>query len=281
MVESITELRKICQPAEIVDNNAWYARIFARKISIYFTKLLLYTQISANQATFLFVLIGIISGMIFWRGTPLANLLGIILLQLWYIFDHVDGEIARYRKQVSITGAYLDGIAHYICHPFFFLSLSIGAFNYLNDVWALYLGMFGAFSSVLDLIVYDGYAEPILVRLEKLSDKEKNVISDSVLEGSVVKKKNILKMILGQINKIIFKMNRFYHALNVITLVVIINYFYPIILIGAFKLSPVYLLLLFYSITFSIDWISKMYITVRFESVDKKYQELTKRLLGK
>jgi len=69
--ESIKELRKICQESRYENEGGmpWFERIFFRRISIYFTKLLLKMGISANQATLISFFIGIIGGSFFcfWR----------------------------------------------------------------------------------------------------------------------------------------------------------------------------------------------------------------------
>ncbi len=81
MVESIAELRRICKKG--MDDNT-YAR-FARKPSIYFTKLLLHTPITGNQTTLLFTLMGIASAALFSLGSVWYVLGGAALLQLFYI----------------------------------------------------------------------------------------------------------------------------------------------------------------------------------------------------
>ena len=50
MVESIKELKKICDKGE---REHWYLRLIMRPISMYFTKLFLKLHVSANQVTFL------------------------------------------------------------------------------------------------------------------------------------------------------------------------------------------------------------------------------------
>ena len=74
MVESIEELRKICQRRDVRYQNA--VEKFSRKFSIYFTKLLLCTGITANQVTLLNILIGMIAGVFLAYGYPWATLIG-------------------------------------------------------------------------------------------------------------------------------------------------------------------------------------------------------------
>ena len=42
-------------------------------------------------------------------------ILAVVLFQIYLLLDCVDGEVARWRKQTSITGVYLDRVGHYLC----------------------------------------------------------------------------------------------------------------------------------------------------------------------
>lgn len=129
-MQSISELRQICQSSKHVkENDTKYTALVARKFSIYFTWLLLHTPISANQTTFLFIILGILASLCFLPSDYLLSLLGVFLLQIWFIFDCVDGEIARYRDTSSVTGSYFDLMAHDIVNSFLFICLSYGVYS--------------------------------------------------------------------------------------------------------------------------------------------------------
>ena len=111
MAESIKELRRICQePTKNTDS--WYYRNFPRRISIYFTKILLITGFTANQVTVLALAMSIISGILLSFGDPFHSVIGALLFQVRNILDCVDGEIARYRGSASISGEYLELLVH-------------------------------------------------------------------------------------------------------------------------------------------------------------------------
>ncbi|TFC32163.1 CDP-alcohol phosphatidyltransferase family protein [Cryobacterium sp. TMT2-18-3] len=113
---SIGELRRVAQPPEVrLRSNAehWTASLYLRDISPYLTWLLLKTSISANGVTGLMILVGwatatalLIPGV--W-GAMLALLLG----QLQMLVDCSDGEVARWRRQSSPAGVFLDKVGHY------------------------------------------------------------------------------------------------------------------------------------------------------------------------
>lgn len=145
MVESIRELRKICQdPKKETDDkfcNIWY-----RPITIYLTKLFLYTPITANQATLLSILSGVLGGFFLILGNNLFDIVGILLLYFYWLLDHVDGEIARYRKSGSLTGEYFDFVAHYIVFPIFLIGMTFGAYKDIGEIWIFAFGFSAAIS---------------------------------------------------------------------------------------------------------------------------------------
>jgi phosphatidylglycerophosphate synthase len=126
-MESINELRNICQKSRLWADT-WHGKHICRPLSIYLTRLAIMAGLTANQVTVLFFLMGLLACTLFLDGGPVFNFYGCIALQLWYLLDHVDGEVARYRKKTSLAGIYMDEMVHYTVHPLVFLSLGYGQF---------------------------------------------------------------------------------------------------------------------------------------------------------
>jgi len=133
MVESIKELRNICRKSNYKDE-AWLSRNFYRKISIYFTKLSLIAGISANQATLLSLLFALIGGFFLIFTDIISWIISALFLFLYFIFDGVDGEIARYTKTSSKLGSHLDFMVGTFVHPYAFICMTFGAYNALHDI---------------------------------------------------------------------------------------------------------------------------------------------------
>jgi len=137
-MNTIKELRKICQ------ENA--SQGLSRHISIYVTKLFLYTPITANQVTLLFIVLGMISVFLFTSGDYWKNLLGAILLIFYHILDLVDGEIARYRGILSDRGIFLDLIGHSIINTSVFAGIGIGLYRNHQNVNTLFIAFLAVIS---------------------------------------------------------------------------------------------------------------------------------------
>jgi phosphatidylglycerophosphate synthase len=94
-----------------------YARA-VRRLSIRITRLLLPTGISADQTTVLGIAIGLAGAALLAVEHYWAQLAAILLLQLAFVLDFCDGEIARFEREVEgrssgAGGAYLDWVGHY------------------------------------------------------------------------------------------------------------------------------------------------------------------------
>ena len=136
MVESITELKKICLNGKYDEAHPqpWISKHFTRRISIHFTRLYLILGLSANQATLTSLLLGIAAGIFFINSQPLYWFIGLVTLYLSIVFDCVDGEIARYRKQSSLEGRYTDVIVTYFLLPYILACMSFGLYGVIQGL---------------------------------------------------------------------------------------------------------------------------------------------------
>ncbi|OGZ56526.1 MAG: hypothetical protein A3H64_00920 [Candidatus Ryanbacteria bacterium RIFCSPLOWO2_02_FULL_45_11c] len=151
-MKPIAQLRDILQREKLEGRERpWGYRLFQRGPSIYITWLLLRTPITPNAVTLLSILSGVGGAYLLLYPNWKVKLAALFLFYLNLLLDRVDGEIARYKKQFSLKGIYLDELNHYIIPPLFFLSLAWG----LKDatVYAespvLLAGIWAGFASIL------------------------------------------------------------------------------------------------------------------------------------
>ncbi|MFJ2830354.1 CDP-alcohol phosphatidyltransferase family protein [Streptomyces sp. NPDC087263] len=114
---SVAELRPVVHPQGVKDRRSgehWAGRLYMREISLRVDPFLVNSRITPNQLTHLMVVAGVLAGAVLLVPGLTGALLGAVLIQLYLLLDCVDGEIARWRRQTSITGVYLDRIGHYL-----------------------------------------------------------------------------------------------------------------------------------------------------------------------
>lgn len=139
--KAIEALREICQTKK----NEPFITPYIRKGSIYVTYALIKTPISANQITSLTILFALFAGWLLTFGNYWHSVLAGLFLQLIILLDHVDGEVARYRRFLhpeseDHSGKFLESIQHTIEMPAIFIGIAYGIFERTNQLDIFTLG---------------------------------------------------------------------------------------------------------------------------------------------
>ncbi|MCM2675733.1 CDP-alcohol phosphatidyltransferase family protein [Alkalicoccobacillus plakortidis] len=95
--ERIIELRRQVQPYSAKEDLwSWYV---LRRMSIYITILFEKMRLTPNAVSWLSVLFVLLSGLFMVMATPTSFILAFVAYNLGYLFDCVDGELARMTKK--------------------------------------------------------------------------------------------------------------------------------------------------------------------------------------
>jgi hypothetical protein len=115
--------------AAIKKIDGWWASIFSGPVANYLLRYIAdINWISPNHVTLFALFLGILASVCFVIASPLFMILGALLVQLSFIVDCMDGQLARYRQQFSLLGAWLDRIADRVKDFLYFFSLALGFF---------------------------------------------------------------------------------------------------------------------------------------------------------
>lgn len=142
----MTELTKIndCakRPIDIWTNYLYYP------LSIRLVYLIRNTNISPNQLTILSLIIALVGCFSFALGFQSARIIGLVLVQVSYVFDCADGQLARYKSQYSPIGGWLDQVADRVKEFAIYFSLAYGVSRFQTELslwmWAL-VALFGLY----------------------------------------------------------------------------------------------------------------------------------------
>ena len=74
--------------------------------------------------------------------------MGSLFLQLGYILDCSDGEVARWKKQQNESGNFLDLIGHMIVIPFYYFGLGLGLFFETGQIITIIAGFLAALFTI-------------------------------------------------------------------------------------------------------------------------------------
>lgn len=112
---SLAEARRRDQGHAHLDADPTYARVFVRKVSPAISwAIVRFSPLSADAVTGLGMVLGTVAGILIVTAHPGGYVLAIALLQLAYLLDVADGEVARIRGTAGRRGRYLDLIGHFI-----------------------------------------------------------------------------------------------------------------------------------------------------------------------
>jgi phosphatidylglycerophosphate synthase len=151
---SIAELRAATQPESIFARNSgehWAGRLYVRRFSPYVTRRLVPTRVTPNAVTWAMIAVGVLAAAVLTLPGVLAAIAAVALIQCQILLDCVDGELARWRRQFSPAGIYLDRFAHFLTETALPIALGIradGGWDELGGYTTL-----GLLAAVLALLV--------------------------------------------------------------------------------------------------------------------------------
>ncbi|HEV3001104.1 MAG TPA: CDP-alcohol phosphatidyltransferase family protein, partial [Solirubrobacteraceae bacterium] len=138
-----TEIRGYDEDRVLLDSSVkaadgFFTTFFVSTYSKYVARWAARRGLTPNQVTTVSVLIGFLAAAGFATGERWGLVAGAILLQIAFTTDCVDGQLARYTRQFSKLGAWLDSVFDRTKEYAVFAGLAIGySAAHAGDVWAL------------------------------------------------------------------------------------------------------------------------------------------------
>jgi phosphatidylglycerophosphate synthase len=153
---SVAELRPVVHPAGVKDRRSgehWAGRLYMREVSLRIDRHLVNTRVTPNQLTYLMTVCGVLAAPALLVPGIAGAVLGVVAVQLYLLLDCVDGEIARWKKQYSLSGVYLDRVGAYLTDAAVLVGFGLRAADLwgsgrIDWLWA-FLGTLAALGAVL------------------------------------------------------------------------------------------------------------------------------------
>jgi hypothetical protein len=96
--------------------------------------------LTPNQVTLISIAFGVLAALAFATGTRLGAVAGGLLIYFAFVFDCVDGQVARYARRFGVLGAWLDATFDRAKEYVVFAGLAVGSIVAgQGDVWTLAL----------------------------------------------------------------------------------------------------------------------------------------------
>ena len=168
MRPTLAELERRCQKPDHRLIGSWMARRVARPSALRITWLIAPYGVSAHAVTLLAWGVGLAAAAQFGIGSPVAWLCGAITLQLWYLLDHVDGQLARWHGVASLDGVQLDYLMHHTLNLLVPLGLGYGASHVTNHELWLAAGLLWGVAALLNGLLHDARYKAFIQRLKRV-----------------------------------------------------------------------------------------------------------------
>jgi hypothetical protein len=115
--------------------DGFFTTFFVSTWSRYVARWAARVGLSPNHVTIIALFVGVAAGTAFATGERAGYIAGAVLLYLSFVFDCVDGQLARYTRRYSKFGAYIDSVFDRAKEYVAFAGLGIGASS--SEVWIL------------------------------------------------------------------------------------------------------------------------------------------------
>jgi CTP:molybdopterin cytidylyltransferase MocA len=117
--------------------DGFFTTFFVSPYSKYVARWAARRGLTPNQVTTASLLIGVLAAAAFATGDRWGLVAGAVLLQIAFMTDCVDGQLARYTRTFSTFGAWLDSVFDRAKEYLAFAGLAIGAARAGDPVWLL------------------------------------------------------------------------------------------------------------------------------------------------
>jgi phosphatidylglycerophosphate synthase len=128
---------KVLLETAVKATDGFFTTFLVSPYSRYIARWAAHRGLTPNQVTSFSLLLGFLTAAAFATGERWGLIAGAVLLQLAFTFDCVDGQLARYTRQFSKLGAWLDSVFDRTKEYVVFAGLGIGASRTGDSVWLL------------------------------------------------------------------------------------------------------------------------------------------------
>ncbi len=163
---SLEQLEARCQKPDHRRVGTWMARRVARPAALRVTWLVAPWGVTANMATLTAWAVGLGAAGCLATGSAVAWLAAAILLQLWYLLDHVDGQLARLRGTASLDGVQLDYLMHHTLNLLVPLGAGWGLCQRTAQTCWVLVGVAWGTASLLTTLHHDARYKAFVQRLK-------------------------------------------------------------------------------------------------------------------
>jgi phosphatidylglycerophosphate synthase len=163
---TLKEIANKCHQNKKSGNRYYY---YHRLLSLPFTKLFFSLNVTPDTISISMIILSIVSFIFMSKSGNQSLTIGFILAILAFLFDKVDGDLARLYKVANVKGTILDFVYHRLSMHLFYLGLGI----HFNDdsniilITAIMSGFLANYIEEMQLLPHRVFAQKYLVQGEE------------------------------------------------------------------------------------------------------------------
>lgn len=165
---SLVELELRCQKPDYRRSGNWMARRVSRPAALRITWIVHPWSISPHAMTLAALLCAVAAAVAIARGDVAGWLIGAALLQLWYLLDHVDGQLARLHGAATLDGMQLDYVMHHLVNLMIPWGVAFGLMQATGAAAWMVAGLAWSVGLLLLGLVNDARYKAFIGRLKQL-----------------------------------------------------------------------------------------------------------------
>lgn len=286
-VDSIAELRRRVQEP-VAKYNDVAGLLFGDRASIHVTRFFVRHGLSPTIATVGFLVLGV-AGSVMTAFGGWWSLAGFACLVGYYVFDCVDGEVARFHGTEKLVWGFHDFMFHLYVKATFFVALGFYAADRTGREWAFLFGIAALLATLFGKFLYDAalVLNARYVILRERSERQRLV--DQLTHGTTAADLEVDADLPGEF--VPFRFGGPLSALRAVTtnfdlgLLLFLCAAVADLLVPAFELGGVpcdvkTILIAFYGVVLPLDFLDRMVSYVRAERFQADSRRLLRRAHG-
>lgn len=193
-------------------------------------KIAIKCKLTPNILTSMSVIFCILSAAFYSFGSTILNIIAAFFFFLFIVFDHLDGDVARYLGLESIAGELFDSIAGKLAFVLTFLGICAGQMKFYNPEFVWFLG----FTIIAGFFAF----QSLSFKRQLLKIKNNLVEKQSKQNNKIFKKDSFARTVLREITEmyifvgylIIFGsiFNKLYYVLVLSSIYIWLSYCYEV-----------------------------------------------------
>lgn len=177
---------------------------------------------SANTVSYLSIFIGLIAAAFYYFDSYTMHIWGAVFVNLWLLFDCIDGNIARCVKKQPF-GVFADATACYILLAFIYTAIGYavyvdgGLLFSKGNVWIIVIGSLVSCSDIVMRLVFHKFREGE-IELNKVIGKEEKFLDDYKPREPSLKDRLLEAINIGGYQPFFILLGTIFHFLDIVLL---------------------------------------------------------------